>query len=162
MTSLIETYEQFNPTFAAYNASTDDLGALERSNSSASTEASFFNKSTPFGLFFRTMGKLNHTFESSESLSSMHGSQNSLSSRGSNSNFSFFDTMEKLTIQQCNSTGSLSNYGDTAMIRPADTPMQKFFIALQEFLGNKPNAEGGEDDCEPENEGADTIFPKLC
>lgn len=120
------------------------------------------------GAVMRTLGKLNHTYESCESLTS-HTSSASLTNADSEMNLcglSVFSVMEHLTLNFATSRGNLL-IGEGAcllsspMSSSSKTTVGTFFAALQEYLSIYANEqeEGEEDSFASE---AETLFPKLC
>jgi len=148
----MQAVEEFSPSFYQY-VSTETLSSLDGEGGDAKMPGQWSSKKTLAGLLFRTMGKINHTYESSDSLATM-SSSNSLASQQFNSSPNLFSVMEavadKLTIQQTNSAGNLVSYGDEHAA--ATTFLDKFFSALQIFLNPQ---EGG-----AQEEGSH--FPKFC
>ena len=123
------------------------------------------DKGNPTSLFFKTLGKLNHSYESTESLASDYGSRgsyDSFQSKDSMENLSVFSAVERLTLNSYSSAGNLLN--DCPAV-PARTSMGTFFAALQEYLSVHVHGDedgDGEGFSAPEEGGAETIFPKLC
>ena len=116
------------------------------------------------GVIFRTLGRLNHSYESSESLASRASSSACLSSAESEKNLlSVFSVVEQLTLNYSTSRGNLFT-GEASLVSPVSpsspTAIGTFFKALQEYLSvYNTNDSGEEDVCAVAGE---TIFPKLC
>lgn len=127
------------------------------------------------GGLFKTMGRINHTYESGDMLSSMggHSSSGALSSYSSNQSLSshastpsFFSKMEELTIQQRHSSGNLYNYGEDSRLQEEQGLLIRKFLtllnAVQTFLKNDLEAEAEYVVGEEDKELATTVFPKIC
>ena len=146
--SLVSELTDFS-TSNLYTSS-DNLQALEGNDN--------YNKGNvnardgnALSLLFTTMNKLNG-FESTGSLASL-GSQNSLASSASGaSSPSLFSLFEKQIIQQYHSSQNLAGLEDSRIEHNDEAGfIRKFFLSLEEYLGNKNGEAEGE---QP--------FPKLC
>ena len=156
MTQVFRVVQEFNPTSSLFT-SHENLAGFNDDDASGEL-ATRWSKKTALGGFFRTMGKMNHTYESTDGLSSMHGSTNSLASSGSSPGL--FDTFEQLTIQQRHSSGNLYALDNIQRPETPESVFAHFFDSLAKFLRNFPDAEHPEP--EEEDGGAETHFPKLC
>jgi len=151
MSTIVAAYDEFNPSYGQW-ASCDDLASIEASDARASN-CNYANSNASFGkpsLLFRTLGKLNNTYESTESLTSIGGSSPSL-----------LKAFEDAIVQQRESSNNLA-----ALAAPehahAETPLGKFFASLERFLNNFTSPLLDEGSAQDDNDELQNHVPKFC
>jgi len=149
--SLVSELTDF--TTSNLYTSSDNLQALEGNDNYNKKGNVNARDGNALSLLFTTMNKLNG-FESTGSLASL-SSQNSLASSASGaSSPSLFALFEKQIIQQYHSSQNLAGLDDSRIEHNDEAGfIRKFFLSLEEYLGNKNSEE------QPEGEQP---FPKLC